>query len=100
MVTSKLGDHSFLSLSKNTVDRVRKLAGTFIEGAQSRLGITTKVESAFAQLNKGGPLHLHRFLERTPTCDEEGIWKSETFGWKVAMESEQERLQDGTSTNR
>ena len=29
------GDHSFLS--ENTVDRVRKLAGAFIEGAQSRL---------------------------------------------------------------
>ena len=37
LVTSKLGDHSFLS--ENTADRVRKLAGTFIEGAQSRLGI-------------------------------------------------------------
>ena len=99
MVTSKLGDHSFLSLSKNTVDRVRKLAGTFIEGAQSRLGITTKVESAFAQLNKGGPLHLHRFFECKPTCDEERSWKREALGWKVAMDSEQERLQDGT-TNR
>ena len=37
LVSSKLGDHSFLS--EHTVDRVRKLAGTFIEGAQSRLGI-------------------------------------------------------------
>ena len=30
LVNSKLGDHSFLS--ENIVDRVRKLAGTFIEG--------------------------------------------------------------------
>ena len=37
MVNSKLGDHSFLS--ENTVDGVRKLAGTFIEGVESRLGI-------------------------------------------------------------
>ena len=37
LVNSKLGDHSFLS--ENTVDRVRKFAGTFIEGVQSRLGI-------------------------------------------------------------
>ena len=37
VVNSKLGDHSFLS--ENTVDRVRKLARTFIEGVQSRLGI-------------------------------------------------------------
>ena len=37
LVNSKLGDHSFLS--ENTVDRVRKLAGTFIEGVQSRLGV-------------------------------------------------------------
>ena len=36
LITSKLGDHSFLS--QNTVDRVRKLAGSFIEGVQSRLG--------------------------------------------------------------
>ena len=35
--TSKLGDHSFLS--ENTVDRVRKLAGSFIEGLQSKLGV-------------------------------------------------------------
>ena len=35
--TSKLGDHS--CLSRNTVDRVRKLAGSFIEDVQSRLGI-------------------------------------------------------------
>ena len=35
--TSKLGGHSFLP--ENAVDRVRKLAGSFIEGAQSRLGI-------------------------------------------------------------
>ena len=35
--TSKLGDHSFLS--ENTVDRVRKLAGSFMEGLQSRRGI-------------------------------------------------------------
>ena len=34
LITSKLGD-----LSENTVDRVRKLAGTFIEGMQSRPGI-------------------------------------------------------------
>ena len=34
---SKLGDHSFLS--QNTVDRVRKLAGSFFEGLQSKLGI-------------------------------------------------------------
>ena len=34
MVNSKLGD-----LSANAVDRVRQLAGTFIEGVQSRLGI-------------------------------------------------------------
>ena len=34
---SKLGDHSFLS--ENTVDRVRKLAGSFIESLQAKLGI-------------------------------------------------------------
>ena len=34
--TSKLGDHSLLSA--NTVDRVRKLAGSFTEGLQSGLG--------------------------------------------------------------
>ena len=27
-------------------------------------------------------------------------WKSETLRWKVAVDSEQERLQYGTSTNR
>ena len=37
LVNLKLGDHSFLS--ENTGDRVRKLAGTFIEGVQSRFGI-------------------------------------------------------------
>ena len=37
LVTSKLGDHSFLS--ETTVDRVRKLAGSFIEGVPARLGI-------------------------------------------------------------
>ena len=40
LVNSKLGDHSFLS--GNTVDEVRKLAGTFIEGVQSRLGIVIR----------------------------------------------------------
>ena len=34
---SKLGDQSFLS--ENTADRVRKLAGSFIEGLLSKLGI-------------------------------------------------------------
>ena len=37
LIASKLGDHSLLS--GNTIDRVRKLAGTFIEGMQSRLGL-------------------------------------------------------------
>ena len=37
LITSNLGDHSFLQ--GNTVGRVRKLARSFIEGVQSRLGI-------------------------------------------------------------
>ena len=43
-IISKIGDHSFLS--ENAADRVRKLAGTFIEGMQSRLG--TKIGSDHA----------------------------------------------------
>ena len=43
---------------------------------------------------------LHRFIERAPTCDKERSWKSAACRWKVAVDSEQERLQDGTSTNR
>ena len=40
------GDHSFLS--ENTVDRVRKLAGAFIEGAQSRLSIKVGSDHALS----------------------------------------------------
>ena len=48
LVNSKLGDHSFLS--GNTVDRVRKLAGTFIEGTQSRLGYQDWIRSCTVDL--------------------------------------------------
>ena len=37
------------------------------------------------------PLHLHRFVKCAPACDEERSWKSETFAWKVAMGSEQNK---------
>ena len=44
LVNSKLGDHSFVS--ENTVDRVRQLAGTLIEGVQSRFGIKIRSDHA------------------------------------------------------
>ena len=42
----------------------------------------------------------HRFVKCAPTCDRERSWKSETLRWKVALDSEQKRFQDGASTNR
>ena len=63
-------------------------------------GIYIRSVLEFFSWGKGGPLHLHRFFECAPTCDEGRSGKSKTCGWNVVMDSEQEGLQDGTSTNR
>ena len=65
---------------------------------------SAQMESTFGQfwnllLGQRCTITFHRFIERQ-LVTKRGVFKSETFRWKVAMDSEQERLQDGTSTAR
>ena len=66
LVNSKLGDHS--CLSENTVDRVRKLAGTFIEGVQSRLGIKIGSDHALGTWEQSKMLILRKSWEARHLC--------------------------------
>ena len=69
-----------------------------VSSASDGIYIRSVLECALGTKLKNG--NIFADSSSAPTCDEERGWKSETLGWKDAMDSEQERLQNGTSTNR
>ena len=82
--------------------RIQKII-SLLSSREAEVRAIVSSASAGLYTDKGGPVHLHRFFERAPaapTCDEERSWKSETVGWKAALDSEQKRLQYGASANR
>ena len=73
------GTPKFVSLSSREAE-----LHAIVSSASGLIYVRAVLEFA---LGTGGPLHLCRFLECTPTCDEESSWKSETLGWTVVMGS-------------